>query len=71
MLSKQEFKYVLPKESIQSINIMKVLSRDNPEEYKNAFRAVKTILQKDGSKAFFKGIGARILWIGMLYLPAE
>jgi len=42
---------------------IQVFSRDNPEEYSNAYRAVKTIVQKEGIRAFSKGLGARILWI--------
>jgi len=42
---------------------VQVLSRDNPQEYSNAWRAVRTIFHKEGIGAFSKGMGARILWI--------
>eukprot|EP00026_Physarum_polycephalum_P012012 Phypoly_transcript_12275.p1 GENE.Phypoly_transcript_12275~~Phypoly_transcript_12275.p1 ORF type:complete len:193 (+),score=4.62 Phypoly_transcript_12275:535-1113(+) len=42
---------------------IQVLSRDNPQGYRNAFQAVRTIIQEEGLKGFRKGIGARILWI--------
>jgi len=39
------------------------LSRTNPENYRNAFQAIKTIFREEGIKGFKKGIGARIMWI--------